>query len=111
MRVSTRRLRAAMRNFRPCFDKADLRAHAARIREIADKLGAVRDLDVRIEWLQTVRETAPEEEYAGIDYLIAQARKARARARGPMIELLVRLEREDYERTFLDFVWSGVAHG
>jgi CHAD domain-containing protein len=107
MRVSTRRLRSAMRNFSSCFDRAELRLHNAQIREIADKLGAVRDLDVRIAWLRGVRETALIEEHPGIDLLMERARRARARARRPMIELLRRLEREGYEQTFLEFLSRG----
>ena len=50
MRVSSRRLLSAMRNFRDCFDPDSLRIHSDRMREIAATLGAVRDLDVRIDW-------------------------------------------------------------
>jgi CHAD domain-containing protein len=107
MRVSTRRLRSAMRNFSQCFDRAQLRYHTAQIKEIADRLGAVRDLDVRIAWLKKVRGTAPEAEHAGIDLLIARARRARAHARRPMAELLATLEREGYERSFLEFLQNG----
>jgi CHAD domain-containing protein len=110
MRVSTRRLRSALRNFGPCFDRAGLKMHGRQLQELADKLGAVRDLDVRIDWLETLRSSAPKELNAGIDLLVDRARLARERARGPMIDLLERLERDGYDAKFLAFVRRGERH-
>ena len=106
MRVSSRRLRSAMRNFRPCFEPAGFKLHIERIREIADTLGSVRDLDVRLEWLERMLATARRDERAGMRLLISRARMARERARGPMLDLLERLDRERYATEFLDFVWA-----
>lgn len=107
MRVSTRRLRAALRNFRACFEPEAHRTHSRRIRDLARALGAVRDLDVRLRWLEGIRESASEPELAGIDLLIERARADRRRARGPMVALLHRLEHEGYEKEFLRFVHDG----
>jgi CHAD domain-containing protein len=106
MRVSSRRLRSAMRNFRPCFEPVGFKLHIERIREIADTLGAVRDLDVRIEWLERMLATARRDDRAGMRLLIERARVARARSRVPMLDLLERLSRERYATEFLDFVWA-----
>ena len=106
MRVSSRRLRSAMRNFRPCFEPAGFKLHIERIREIADTLGAVRDLDVRIDWLEKMLTTARRDDRAGMRLLLSRARIARDRARVPMIDLLERLSRERYATEFLDFVWA-----
>ena len=65
MRVSSRRLRSAMKNFRSCFDRAGFDLHIERIREIADTLGAVRDLDVWIAWLDGVLAHSPRGDRAG----------------------------------------------
>jgi CHAD domain-containing protein len=105
MRVSSRRLRSAMRNFRNCFEPSPFRRHIERVREVADTLGAVRDLDVRIAWFEGVLASARRDERPGIRLLVANARAERDRARAPMLELLGRLERERYAREFLDFVW------
>src|ERR1051325_12073023 len=51
MRVSIRRLRSALKNFGPCFDRDGRRDHGERLRELADRLGVLRDLDVKIHWL------------------------------------------------------------
>jgi CHAD domain-containing protein len=105
MRVSSRRLRSAMRNFRPCFEPVGFKLHIERIREIADTLGAVRDLDVRIDWLVKMLATAHREDRPGMEMLVERARTARDRARGPMLDLLERLDRERYSTEFLGFVW------
>src|SRR6266508_3377747 len=48
MRVATRRLRAALEIFEPCFPRQELRAALGRVKEIADALGERRDRDVAI---------------------------------------------------------------
>ena len=53
MRVSLRRLWAAMRSFSNCFEhEPDFDLLARKTRKLARKLGSVRDLDVLIEMLQ-----------------------------------------------------------
>lgn len=111
MRVSSRRLRSAMRNFRRCFEPEGFRYHTERIREIADTLGAVRDLDVRIAWLETRLAEARREDRAGVRLLIEEAGVERERARKPMVDLLERLHAEAYARRFLDFVWAEDGRG
>ena len=108
MRVSSRRLRSALRNFRECFDPEPFRYHAARLRELASDLGVVRDLDVRIAWFEAYLAHAPEVERAGLRLLLDHARAEREAARGPMVEMLERLASENYARQFLDFVWAEV---
>jgi CHAD domain-containing protein len=108
MRVSSRRLRSAMKNFRDCFDPVPFAIHEERIREIADTLGAVRDLDVRIAWFEDYLAGAAPIEREGVRLLIAHARAERDAARGPLVALLERLEGERYDAEFLSFVWAGV---
>jgi CHAD domain-containing protein len=79
------------------------------MREIADKLGSVRDMDVRIEWLQSLRASSPPEAWAGLDLLVDRSRRERERARVPMIALLERLDGEGYEEKFLRWVREGRA--
>jgi CHAD domain-containing protein len=108
MRVSSRRLRSAMKNFRVCFDRKRFNEHDAKLREIAQGLGTVRDLDVRIAWYEGYLSTAPEEEHADVLGLIAEAREERDAARGPMLLMLEDLDHEGYEERFLGFVWEGI---
>ena len=106
MRVSSRRLRSAMRNFRDCFEEEGLRHHSERMREIAATLGAVRDLDVRIDWYEALLADAPAAERPGVRHLIRSARRDRKVARMPLVALLKRIETEGYAEHFLAFVWQ-----
>lgn len=106
MRVSSRRLRSAMRNFRDCFEQEGLRYHSERMREIAATLGAVRDLDVRIDWYEALLSDAPAAERPGVRHLIRAARRDRKIARTPLVALLERIETEGYAEHFLAFVWQ-----
>src|ERR1044072_3978505 len=48
MRVATRRLRAALEVFQPCFPKKRFRAALKEVKALADALGEPRDRDVHI---------------------------------------------------------------
>src|SRR6476620_5158037 len=52
MRVATRRLRAALEIFAPCFPKAAHRSVLGEVKDLADALGARRDRDVQIAQLE-----------------------------------------------------------
>jgi CHAD domain-containing protein len=52
MRVATRRLRAAMEVFEPCFPRKRWRKALKRVKALADALGERRDRDVGIEYLE-----------------------------------------------------------
>ena len=53
MRVATRRLRAALEVFEPCFPAAQHRQALDEVKEVADALGERRDADVAIDALET----------------------------------------------------------
>src|SRR5687767_15802584 len=69
MRVATRRLRAVMEIFAPCFPKADLRRLLKQVKNLADVLGERRDPDVMIDGLEKVAEDLTGADYAGIQHL------------------------------------------
>jgi CHAD domain-containing protein len=54
MRVATRRLRAALEIFAPCFPRKRWRKALKRVKAMADALGERRDVDVEIELLEGV---------------------------------------------------------
>jgi CHAD domain-containing protein len=80
MRVATRRLRASLEVFQPCFPPKRHRKALKRVKKLADALGERRDLDVEIELLQSFADEAAEQDRealaALIDDLRSQQRKA-----------------------------------
>ena len=95
MRVATRRMRAAWRVFGDGFRLDRTRRMRRRLRDLAARLGAVRDLDVLIEAAQAHRATLPEDQAAGFDPLIRAWAENREVAR----QLLVReLDSDAYTR-------------
>ena len=70
MRVATRRMRAAWRVFGDGFRLDRTRRMRRRLRELAARLGAVRDLDVLIEAAEAHRTTLPEADAAAFAPLV-----------------------------------------
>jgi CHAD domain-containing protein len=60
MRVATRRLRAALEVFEPCFPRKRHRKALKRVKSLADALGERRDADVEIALLQGLLEETAE---------------------------------------------------
>ncbi len=100
MRVATRRQRAAWRVFGPTFRAGRTRRYRTRLREVAARLGAVRDLDVLLEAADHYRADLPGTEQRAIEPLLADWRTHRDDAR----VLLVReLDSDGYRRWLDDY--------
>ena len=100
MRVATRRQRAAWRVFGPSFRPRRTRRYRQGLREIAQRLGVVRDLDVLIEAADAYRADLPMLEQRAIEPLINDWRTRRDDAR----VLLVReLDSDGYQRWVDDY--------
>lgn len=76
MRVASRRARSALRDFRPYLGKTQLVTSSRRLKEIADKLGVVRDYDVAIIALEKLLPNTTPEISSGLQRLI-DAQKAK----------------------------------
>ena len=74
MRVTTRRLRAALEVFRDCFPRAEANAVLREVKTLADVLGQRRDCDVLIELLDSLRAEARRSESQAIDTLVSELR-------------------------------------
>lgn len=70
MRVATRRLRAAMEIFKPCFPRKRFKAALKEVKAIADALGERRDPDVSIRDLQAFTAELGQADRAGVETLI-----------------------------------------
>lgn len=103
MRVTSRRLRAAMDNFADCFPEKAFKKHYKKIKLITQTMGAVRDLDVLIARFEKELETLPEAEQADIRRLIEHLQQEREDARKPMLTLFTELEETGFEKQFLTF--------
>ena len=78
MRVASRRLRAALEVFAPCFPHDAHRDLLIEVKALADALGRRRDPDVQIAELTKLREQLPAEDHPGVDLLVARAREQQA---------------------------------
>ena len=103
MRVTSRRLRAAMDNFADCFPKKPFKKHYKKIRAITRTMGAVRDLDVLIVRFQNELTNLTEVEQADIRGLIEHLQGEHKEARQPMLMLFEELEETGFETEFLEF--------
>ena len=104
MRVASRRLRAAMRNFADCFTpKKEFRRHLKQVERITNTLGGVRDLDVLIDRFQKDVLTVPEDAQIGVQNLIRHLQKEREARRVPMFTMFEALDRSNFEQKFLKF--------
>jgi CHAD domain-containing protein len=100
MRVATRRQRAAWRVFGEAFRPGRTKAHRARLRDVASRLGAVRDLDVLLEAADAYRAPLSPTEQRAIEPLLAGWRAHRDDAR----RLLLReLDSDGYRRWIDDY--------
>jgi CHAD domain-containing protein len=74
MRVATRRLRAAMEIFEPCFPKKEFKLTLREVKDLADTLGQRRDPDVHIAELKRIADALTREDARGISSLAAELR-------------------------------------
>ncbi|HEX6868046.1 MAG TPA: CHAD domain-containing protein, partial [Candidatus Limnocylindrales bacterium] len=98
MRVATRRQRAAWRVFGTAFRANRTKRYRNGLRETAQRLGAVRDLDVLLEAADHYRADLPTPEQRALEPLLASWRAHRADAR----VLLLRELDSDHYRRFVD---------
>lgn len=102
MRVSSRRLRAAMDAFEGAFPPKGFRRNLRQVKRITDVLGDARDLDVAVERLQALVPRLAPDERPGIYGLIDRYRRER-RAEDPIVrelfdDLAERGFPDDFER-------------
>src|SRR5437763_15285749 len=95
MRVATRRLRAVMEIFAPCFPKDAHRGVLREVKQLADALGARRDPDVAIVALEGVANALTREDAFGIEHLIGELRAEQQSANEALARALAELERDD----------------
>jgi CHAD domain-containing protein len=108
MRVATRRLRAAMEVFEPCFPRKRFRRALKEVKALADALGARRDLDVEVEFLERFDPEADGSDREGVAALLAALREQSLRANDELAPF-VAVERLERLRRRLRRLVEGVA--
>jgi Uncharacterized conserved protein len=95
MRVSSRRLRAAMDAFAEAFPPKPFRRQLRAVKEITDTLGAARDLDVAVDGLEALLGELEPDERPGV---VALVDEYRARRRDEAAHIATLFERIDRDR-------------
>jgi CHAD domain-containing protein len=80
IRVATRRLRAALEIFEPCFPRKPHRKALKRVKGLADALGERRDADVEISLLTELADEAAEADRQALRELIEERRTRQRKA-------------------------------
>ena len=104
MRVSSRRLRAAMDAFASAFPAKSFRPLLGQVKEITDVLGAARDLDVAVERLTATLATMGEDEQPGLEGLIARYRQDRAAEAPHIAGLFARIDHDRFEKRLVKYI-------
>jgi CHAD domain-containing protein len=96
MRVASRRLRATLPLFADCFEKREYRRWMRSIKTVTRALGAARDTDVQIAFLENYRNRQEPRtgDMPGIMYLVATLRKQRQEKQADVLAALDHLENE-----------------
>lgn len=102
MRVATRRMRAAWRVFDGAYRRRPQRRYVGELREVAQTLGAVRDMDVQLDRLTAYMERAgaATDAQTTLAPLVEEWRRRRGEARAHLLDLLAG---PDYDRFVDDY--------
>jgi CHAD domain-containing protein len=108
MRVASRRLRSAIRDFVPYLRKRKLSAPARQLKEIADKLGEVRDYDVAIIALEKLQKKVSGEVSSGLQRIIGDQKAEREIARTELTSTMSSSAISELEPAFLEAIGASV---
>ncbi|MBA2527316.1 MAG: CHAD domain-containing protein [Pyrinomonadaceae bacterium] len=100
MRVASRRVRSALRDFAPHLRKTKIAPSAKHLREIADKLGVVRDHDVAIIALEKFQKKANPQISSGLQRIIDDQKAGLDPARKELGQALNYKKLSQLERNF-----------
>src|SRR3954447_11641448 len=93
MRVASRRLRAVLEIYAPCFPKAEFTPLLREVKDLADALGERRDPDVLLDRLATLEAALPKANTPGIEAFAAPIREEQERGNATLAAALERAER------------------
>ena len=95
MRVATRRLRAVLEIFAPCFERTLHRGVLGDVKALADALGERRDPDVHIDALRRFEPAVAEADRPGIESLVARLRQDQEAGNATVSRALEEMDHSD----------------
>jgi CHAD domain-containing protein len=93
MRVASRRLRAVLEIYAPCFPEAQFKPLLREVKDLADALGERRDPDVLLDRLATLEAALPKANAPGIEAFAAPIREEQLRGNETLAVALEHAER------------------
>ena len=109
MRVASRRLRSAMRDFMPYLRQRGLTSVLKQTKSIAAALGEVRDQDVAIIALEKIQKQAPDAMSSALQQLIDDRKERRSESREKLSAILVANELKEAKSEFTSRVEKATA--
>lgn len=109
MRVASRRLRSALRDFTPHIKKRGLASSLRQIKQIADALGKVRDQDVAMLKLEQLRLSAPDQVSDVLNELIQIRQQARDKAREQLEAVITKFRLKQLGFVFANAIEASLA--
>jgi len=109
MRVATRRLRAALEVFAPCFPKKRHGEVLKEVKDLADRLGERRDPDVAIEELEALAKELGPADRPGIAGLVEELRAEQAAANDTVARALTEVRASGLEERLQDLAGAARA--
>jgi CHAD domain-containing protein len=111
MRVASRRLRSALRDFTPYLHKRRLSSVLKSLRDIADALGEVRDQDVAIMALEKLQSHTPDDVSPALKHFIDARKAIRDQAREELVTMLADDQLKELELNFTSAVDEATVDG
>lgn len=111
MRVATRRLRAALEAYRPCFPKGRFKTALRDVKALADALGARRDPDVALETIEAIAQHLPPAARAGVDFFESELRAEQEGGNIALERALAQAATEQLEQRLLELAASADGAG
>lgn len=111
MRVATRRLRAALEVFEPCFSEQAFRKALRRVKDLADGLGERRDRDVTIAELHGFGAEMPSADQRGITALVERLRVEQREANDALAPMVTRSRVEELQADLVELAGQARAKG
>ena len=109
MRVASRRLRGAMRDFMPYLRQRGLTPVLKRTKTVAAALGEVRDQDVAIIALEKIQKEAPDAMSAALQQLVEERKERRNDSREKLSSILIASEMKAAKTEFMSRIEKATA--